>query len=60
MTRDEAKKIIADANPELLLDESAPELDYLLAFYRKDKPGFTNYDLRQLDEATLRAICAQL
>lgn len=60
MTRDEAKAIIAEVNPDLNLDESRPELDYLLSFYREDDTHRTNYDLRTLDEAMLREICAGL
>lgn len=55
MTLDEAKAIVADENAALLVDESRPDVPHLLAVHRKDEAARTNFDVRQYNEADLRA-----
>lgn len=55
MTLDEAKTVVADENPALLVDDTRPDVTYLLSVYREGDAARTNFDVRQYSEADLRA-----
>jgi len=55
MTFEEAKAIVADEAPHLLVDESRPDVAYLLSVHREGDAARTNFDVRQYSEADMRA-----
>jgi hypothetical protein len=54
MTLEEAKSIIAETDPTLLVDERRSDVPHLLALYREGDTHRTNFDLRALDQHGLR------
>lgn len=60
MTLDEAKAIVAAENPALLVDDSRADVPYLLSVHREGEASRVFFDVRQYNEADLRAAVKDL